>query len=295
MDYVYDKERMSALLYQIVAQQAGDKAELWLRQKAEVWQQSGALQQFNLTFSAIPRFIGKNQIIIDSTQEAALKAIVPGFSVQGWPADRVARAWWLLQLPVADKTAYVKQLETLFDAAEMNELAALYGALPLLAFPEEWTLRTAEGIRSNIGTVQEAIMLNNPYPALYLSEAAWNQLVMKAIFTDKQIGRIIGLDERANAALAAVLTDYAHERWAAGRTVNPMLWRLVGPFVNETSFSDIKRVWNSENTIEREAAALACAQTTYAPAIELLRERPALKAEIDADVLNWNLLSEKLN
>lgn len=287
MDYVYDKDRMSALLYGAITATAGPKAEGWLRQREEVWRQTGAMQQYNLTFSAISRFVGKSIIHLEDAET--------GFTIKGWPADRVARVWWLLQLPATDKPAYIKHIETLFDTAEMNELAALYSALPLLAFPEAWTLRTAEGIRSNIGTVLEAIMLNNPYPAQHLSEAAWNQLVLKAIFTDKPVGRIIGLDQRANATLAAVLVDYAHERWAAGRTVNPMLWRLVAPFVNETSFNDIKRVWNSEQTIEREAAALACAHANFAPARELLLQDPALKAEIDGDILNWDVITAKLN
>lgn len=295
MDYVYDIERMSALLYEIIAQQAGPEAVNWLQQRQEVWQRGNEMQQYNLTFSAIPRFTGK--AIVDITEDTAskLQAVLPFFTVQGWPVNRLARAWWLLQLPVSDKAAYIKQIELLFDAAEMNELAALYSALPLLAFPEAWALRTAEGIRSNIGTVLEAIMLDNPYPAKYLNEAAWNQLVLKAIFTEKAVGRIVSLDQRANAALASVLCDYAHERWAAGRVVNPMLWRLVAPYVNEASFNDIKRVWNSENNIEREAAALVCAHTSYAPARELLQQRPSLKAEIDGDLLSWDKLSAKLN
>lgn len=295
MDYVYDKEKLSALLFQIIAEQATPEAVQWLRQKQEVWQQGNVMQQFNLTFSAIPRFTGKTNIGITAATAAALDVILPSFTVQHWPLNRLARVWWLLQLSVQDKAFYIKQIETLFDTAEMNELAALYSALPVLAFPESWVLRTAEGIRSNIGIVLEAIMQNNPFPAKYLDEAAWNQLVMKAFFTEKAVGQVLGLDERANPALAAILTDFAHERWAAGRKVPPMLWRLVAPFVNENSFSDIQRVWNSENNIEREAAALACANTTYAPARELLLQRPELKAEIDSHLLNWESLSEKLN
>ncbi len=91
----------------------------------------------------------------------------------------------------------------------MNELTALYGALPFLAFPEAWKLRTAEGVRSNIGSVLEAIMVRNPYPAQYLDEPAWNQLVMKAFFTDKPVHLISGLDERANPELARILRDFS--------------------------------------------------------------------------------------
>ena len=96
---------------------------------------------------------------------------------------------------------------------------ALYSALPVLAYPEDWQFQATEGVRNNIGDVQSAIMLNNPYPADYLDELAWNQLVMKAFFTGKDITQITGLQERKNARLTHILTDYAAERRAAGRSL----------------------------------------------------------------------------
>ena len=173
----------------------------------------------------------------------------------------------------------------------MNELADLYAALPVFAYPEIWVKRCAEGIRSNIGIVLDAIMYDNPYPAEYLDEAAWNQMVLKAFFTDKDVNRIIGLDERANAPLAATLIDYAHERWAAQRSVNVQLWRLVGKFIDEANFSDIQNVMASGDIISRKAAALACAQSDYEPAKNLLDSAPELKNEIIENKLNWITLN----
>ena len=269
--YHYDRYKVCDTLYKVIEQNVTEQVLSWLQQQKARLEEAGSILQFNLTFTAISRQTGK-QVISLSPEDAALLAANNIF-IQGYTLDRLARVWWLLQFPADDREVYIKTIEGLFDAADMNELAALYGALPLLAWPGAWTARTAEGIRSNIGTVQDAIMLENAYPAVYLQEAAWNQLVMKAIFTEKPIHRIIGLDRRANPQLAAVLSDYAHERWAAGRTVNPQLWRLIGPFIDQTYFADIERVWNSENNIEHEAAALACFASSYAPARELLKKQ----------------------
>lgn len=293
-EYVYDQDKVSTLLSTIIRNNGNEKANNWLQQRLQLQQQTGAIPQFNQTFTAIPRFTGKEIITLSPSENEQLKELLPAFFVQGWTLDRLARVWWLLQLPVTSKSVYLDTLEKLFNAAEMNELAALYSALPLLPWPEEWTGRTSEGIRSNIGIVQEAIMLHNPYPAAYLTEPAWNQLVMKAIFTDKPLHLIIGLDERANSALAGMLVDFAHERWAAGRTVDPMQWRLLVKFVNADNMGDVTRIWHSLNSVEKEAAALVCAQCNYAPARELLTQSPALQAEIQAGSLTWDTLAQKI-
>jgi hypothetical protein len=288
--YLYERTSLSTLLYSIIERNSNSQVQEWLQQQKSKLAETGAIQRFNLTFTAIPRFTGKHVIELTGNDLIGL-AQIPGFFIHGYTLDRLARIWWLLELPASNREVYVKTIEGLFDAADVNEQVTLYGALVLLAWPEAWKLRTAEGIRSNIGPVQEAIMLQNPYPAAQLEEAAWNQLVMKAIFTDKRVHLITGLDERANLPLADVLHDYAHERWAAGRTVNPMLWRLIGPFINEVFFKDIVRVWNSENNAEKEAAALACTAAAYAPAQELLSTSPVLKEEIAGGRLTWETVA----
>ena len=79
----------------------------------------------------------------------------------------------------SDKEKYIQKIEAVFRNAEMNELVALYSALPILAFPEEWKMRCADGIRSNIGVVLEAIMHKNPYPSNFVLK---NQEVMLQFF-----------------------------------------------------------------------------------------------------------------
>jgi hypothetical protein len=185
----------------------------------------------------------------------------------------------------------VAAIENLFLAADMNELVALYSALPLLDYPSRWKARCAEGIRSNIGDVLTAVMCDNPYPAAHLDEPAWNQLVMKAFFTDKPVDRIYRLDQRANAELAKILSDYAHERWAAGRRINPQLWRCVAKFIDERNFADIQRIGDSNDPLEREAAALVCSGSDYPSAQEWLGRHEGLKTAIDNKTLSWSTIA----
>lgn len=291
MGYAFNRESVSGTLYQALISNTPEKGQQWIADKLRAWQEQHAMQAFNLAFTAAPRFLGREPVNVTGEQTAALQP----FQTEGYTLDRLFRVWWLLQLPENDPKTYVQSVENLFHAAEMNELVALYGALPLLAFPEAWKMRTAEGIRSNIGVVLEAIMLHNPYPAQYLDEPAWNQLVMKAFFTEKPVQYIVGIDERANASLARILTDFAHERWAAGRTVHPLIWRMVAPFIHEGNFEDLERIWFSEQHAEREAAALACAASAYQPARDLLATRPGMQSDVAAGTLTWSTVASRVN
>lgn len=290
--YYHDRNNTEALLFDIIRQHSTEQALTWIAQQQEKLGAPVSVQRFNLTFTAIPRFTGR-QLIKTEAPFIELAPDMP-FFIHGYTLDKLVRVWWLLQLPAADRELYVKVIEGLFDAADMNEQAALYSALPLLAWPDAWVFRTTEGIRSNIGPVQEAVMLHNVYPSRHLEEPAWNQLVMKAFFTDKPIQLIAGLDERANRQLAAILTDYAHERWAAGRKIPPLLWRLVGPFITADNFADIERVWHSEVNVEKEAAALACASSTYGPARALLAQSATLQEEVASHRLTWETVAARI-
>ena len=246
---------------------------------AETWdwlQQMGApqntLANFNTAFITIPRRTGKVPVKTTNEQQQAIATTRPGFSIEGWTIDRLTRVWLLMQLDAADKEKYHTTIERLFLTAEMNELVALYSSLPLLAYPGSWIKRCSEGIRSNIATVLEAIMYHNPYPAENLDEAAWNQMILKAFFTEKDVTLIAGLDERANKALAHTLADYARERWAAHRTVNPDLWLLVGKFIDDKILNDIKIGLAGNDEMGKKAITDAISKSDYQPAKDMIKE-----------------------
>lgn len=215
----------------LIAKNANADGWDWLKEKGILVSREQGAEQLNITFSAIPRKLDKKTIEVKEEEISVLQDLLPGYSIAGWSLHRLSRVWLLLQINAEDKKNYIDKIETLFRTAEMNELVALYSSLPLLQFPEDWKMRCSEGIRSNIGTVLEALMYENPYPRSYLDEAAWNQMVLKAFFTEKDVKRIYGLEERANERLSATLLDYAHERIAAKRTVSEQLWPLIEKYI----------------------------------------------------------------
>ena len=246
--------------------------------------------QLNITFTSIPRHTGKKEINLQEADEKKLESLLPGFSVEGWTIDRLCRVWLLMQTDSSDEKAYINRIENLFPQAEMNELIALYSSLPILNYPEAWKLRCAEGIRSNIGTVLEAIMYHNPYPANNLDETAWNQLVLKAFFTEKDVNKIVGIDERTNQNLADTLFDYVEERWAAGRTVNPQIWHLTEKYIDESNFYMFEKLMKEGSETDKKAAALALSNSSFKKADSLLDQYPQLKTAIEQKELTWQML-----
>ncbi|KQR69627.1 EboA domain-containing protein [Pedobacter sp. Leaf176] len=266
-----DFGNINELLSNIIKDNTDETAFKWLLKAAS----ADEISKLGQAFVMLPRKTGKTTLRISELQKLRAEEVGIGY-VTDWRIDRLARVWLLSVHSFADAEKSHRLIEQLFLAPEMNEAEALYSALPFLAKPETWVKRCAEGIRSNIGSVLESIMENNPYPSKYLNEAAWNQLVLKAFFTEKNISKINGLDERANKQLALTLSDYARERYAAGRQVNPQLWRLAGPFIDGQIFDAIKIGLNNHDRLEHEAIALAISESDYEPAKAYISQIPEL-------------------
>lgn len=288
----YDAERLRVLITEVSRSNLSPETWSWLSENLS----SVDTRQINTAFAVMPRKTGKSAIQISPELISKIHQVKPGFTVENWTMDKLGRLCLLLHLDPADQEKYFKIIENLFLAAEVSELVALYSFLPVFAWPDLWKLRCAEGIRSNIGLVLEAIMYHNPYPEKYLDEKAWNQLILKAFFTDKDINLIPGIDERSNSELALTLKDYAYERWAAGRKINPFLWRFTSKFLDEALVNDLKKVLSEGSLRERQAAALTLVHSDLSSASELMKSYPDLLHAIKNNELSWaNLAPEKNN
>lgn len=279
----YDAERLRILITEVSRANLGPETWSWLSENLS----SDDPRQINTAFAVMPRKTGKSPVKISPDLISKIDQVKPGFTIENWTLDKLGRLCLLLHLDPADQEKYFKTIENLFLAAEVSELVALYSFLPVFAWPELWKLRCAEGIRSNIGLVLEAIMYHNPYPEKYLDEKAWNQLILKAFFTDKDINQIPGIDERSNSELALTLKDYAYERWAAGRKINPFLWRFTTKFLDDGLVDDLKKVLSEGTLREKQAAALTLVHSGLSSAKELMKSYPEFLQAIKSNELSW--------
>ncbi|MEA5260521.1 EboA domain-containing protein [Arcicella aquatica] len=265
-------------LLKIIQENATEKELNWILSKT-----SGDSKHILTAFVATPRFVSKKTVTILVDNENL---------VHEWTMDRLTRVHLLLSIPHDSEETYLKNINSLFDTAEINEAVALYSALPYLAFPQKWVYRATEAVRSNIGLIFDSLAFRNTFASTYFSEAEWNQLVLKCIFNDKPIHLIHGLTERANQKLADTLSDFAHERWAAGRTVPAQVWRLVIQFLNESLLKDIEKLLLTDSQQNQIAAILVCKETTFEPAKSLLEKYSTLVEGLDSQRIYWKTLEE---
>ncbi len=264
-------------------------ASAWL---AEACAKAGTERELFLAFALAPRRVGRAQVRQDQRliDEAG---VVPGWQPWRWTLDQVARARLLLAMPEAGPQALLRTLDRLFASAGLQELVALYQALPLLPHAPQLTGRAAEGIRSSMQAVFEAVALDNPYPQAHLDEPAWNQMVLKCLFVGASPARVVGLDARGNPRLMRMLLGYAHERWAAKRPVDPELWRCVGRFADADALKDLAKVLGSIDRREREAGALALLENGSAEARRLLDAASQLAEAAAGGHLSWELIAKR--
>jgi hypothetical protein len=264
----------------------------WLEAQASTVGGAETDRALFLAISLVHRRIGKADLALSAADAAAAEAARPGWRPAGWSLDQAARVFLLLA-GGGSPARFAERLEQLFATADVGELIAFYRGLPLYPEPPRYIERAAEGVRTNMKAVFEAVAHNSPYPAEQLSEHSWNQMLVKALFIGSTLHPIEGLQRRWNADLSRMLCDYAHERWAAGRKVSYELWRGVGRYADRAAIDDLARVLDSGSPIERQAAALALGESSHGDAGRILGRDPALAAAVRGGQISWDSLAAK--
>ena len=205
---------------------------------------------------------------------------------------QVARIYLLSEVLSQDIEFYTPKVANIIQVADTGELETFLKYLVLLPNPEAYKQTAVEALRTNIAIIFDAISLNNPYPAKYFNDQQWNQMYLKAAFMERDLSQIESVDERANEDLTRIISDYAHERWAASRKIDPMFWRPVSKFLNEELLNDMNTLLESEDVIENKSGALCCYYSENDKAIALLNNKPELKHKVADGQINWNTIKQ---
>lgn len=239
----------------------------------------------NIAFSKAVRLFGKADLGYSGKQRGIANSICECWTPPD-SIDKAVRILILLEIPNENEQEYLRVIDSLFESADLGEQVVIYSAFSLFPYPEKFIQRCMEGIRSNMGEVFQALASENPFPAAWLSEEAFNQMTLKCLFIGKPLFRIENLHRRLNKELARMARDYVRERWAAGREINPEIWQLIANYLELTDMPDLYRLSRSENEFERQAATICCSECQYTEAEEIYADSE-YKMKVDNGELNW--------
>lgn len=260
----------------------------WLLKTIEETQLQATSRKLYLNYSLCGSRI-QDEVLDDC--DAVASDLRDYLKIQKASKKEIARIYLLCSV-LSESSIFEEWVKKLIQVADTSELATFLKFLVLLPSPENYLFVAAEALRTNISVVFDAISKYNPYPATYFSEQQWNQMFLKAAFMQQDLGAIVDIENRTNVELARIISDYAHERWAASRAVDPMIWRPVSKFLNDDLFEDIKILLGSENIKEKQAGALICFHSDFGFAKDFLNTYPELKTSIESGKITWDSIND---
>lgn len=284
-----DANAVTSHLQQWLANRLTPDLYSWLYERLNMISDASSSRDLYITLGLIPRKLGRDDLQL-SRQELSSAQRDCGrlWNPSQWSMDTAARCLVICALHHTHPDSFDTVFADLCRTAELNESIAFFQCCAVLPQSDSLDTLIGTGLRTHIKAVFEAIAHHNPYPELHFDKNRWNHMVLKALFIESKLWPIQGLDVRANAELASILCDYAHERWSAGRAVTPELWRCVGPYASGDMLDDLHRALSSDDATEQQAALLALMSCPHADHSALQQNHPIWSAMIADGSLTWN-------
>ncbi len=174
--------------------------------------------------------VGRAPLALGPEELRQLESGAPGIGFERWTRDDAARALLLIARRNHGGTGqpFVAAALECFEQGDAREQQSWLRAIALWPEAAQLLPTAIDACRTNIVPVFEALACENPYPAAYFPDRNFNQMVLKAMFNNIALLRIVGLSGRLNAELTRMARDYAAERTAAGRSVPADIRLAIG-------------------------------------------------------------------
>ncbi len=260
---------------------------LWIQEKLDKIIESASAKELYLAYSLLTNKVDSQKAMVFDTGNKVLKDYL---EVQNANALQISRIYMLSKVLEENSTYFQAKVANLIQISDTGELETFLKFLVLLPDAGKYNQVAVEALRTNIATIFCAISLNNPYPSKYFNDQQWNQMYLKAAFMQLDLADILDVDKRANKDLARIISDYAHERWAASRDIDSLFWRPVSHFLEGNLLKDMERLLKSENKTENKAGALCCFYSNKNGTKELMKKYPELQKQVSEKKITWRNL-----
>jgi hypothetical protein len=212
---------------------------LWLREtSAAVAADATALRA---KFPMVGRKVGREPL-----DEGADPA-----DIHAWTIDDAARTLLL----VAAGEGAEAELAELYRFGDTAERRGILRALPYLELDDRGLYLVDDAIRTNDTRLIAAAL--GPYATEHLSDAGYDQAVLKCVFVGVPITPLDGVPSRVTPDGARMLGAFVHERVAAGRDVPAEVWTVIDRYPPAEEIAGIERERESEFEDRRAAAERA--------------------------------------
>tara|TARA_R110002051_G_scaffold1246_2_gene6869 strand:- start:7868 stop:8758 length:891 start_codon:yes stop_codon:yes gene_type:complete len=277
-------------LSKIIEGNINSNTKEWLADKITTITNVKSTKDLYLTYSLLASKIDVNDAFDTSMITAELKKYI---QIQNGNLLQIARMYLLIKVLEADEEFFSEKVANIIEVADTSELVTFLKFLILLPNAEKYKMVAVDALRTNISPVFNALAYNNPYPSSYFDDRQWNQMFLKTAFMQGNLSAILNIDKRANKDLARIISDYAHERWAAGRDIDPDFWRPVIQFIGPELIEDMKRLLNSKSKFENRAGALCCYFSNNPDAKKILNGHQNLIQQIENAAFSWETIKEE--
>lgn len=208
-------------LQAVLRRRVSDAPRLWLERAIAAASEARRGPLLNAYTAASSR-VGCARLAFDATEEHQAHAVAPDLPFDRWGLEDAARAMLLLTHAdglAGDADAFVAAALDCYEQGDSGEQQSWLRAVSLLPYADRLLPSVVDACRTNILPVFESVACENPYPARHFPERNFNQMVLKVLFNNVALARIVGLPGRLNPELTRMALDYASERRAAGRFV----------------------------------------------------------------------------
>ncbi|MBE2314442.1 EboA domain-containing protein [Solirubrobacter sp. CPCC 204708] len=171
--------------------------------------------------------------------------------VWAWTVDDAAR---VLLLKAAGERAE-GELAELYRFGDAAERRGVLRALPYLDIGDRGLPLVDDAIRTNDTRLIAAAL--GPYATEHLSDAQYDQAVLKCVFVGVPITGLDGIPSRVTPDGARMLGAFVHERVAAGRDLPPEVWTVIDKYPPAEEIAAIEAELQSPFEDRRAAAERA--------------------------------------
>lgn len=194
-------------------------ARTWLEESGCAFEDGTDLADCFVRFAGVTSRVGRDRLAVACGQrDWQSLGLSPG--VEAWSLDECGRTLLLARAAAhLPEDRLVELVEGCYFQGETRERQGVVRSLWYLPRTDRLLQIGLDAGRTHIQPLFEALACENAFPAEAFPDTSFHHLVLKALFTDVRLPRIIGLFGRISEELRRMVADFVDERRAAGRPV----------------------------------------------------------------------------